>query len=89
MAIGFSRSVARTGANGFGRSAMGEPVEGSYRMKVDYDEDTVRFRIARDAIGSPDEVRVAVRVSGTRPNGKTTRTDWLGEPRSFTDWVAR
>jgi len=75
--------------DGFARSAVGEPVEGSYRMKVDYDQETVRFRIARDAIGSPEQVRVAVRVAGTRPNGSSTRTDWLGEPRSFTDWVAQ
>lgn len=74
--------------DGFPTKKWGEPVEGSYRMKVDYDGETVRFRIARDAIGSPDQVRVAVRVAGTRPNGKDTRTDWLGAPRSFTDWVA-
>ena len=75
--------------DGFSRSAVGEPVEGSYRMKVDYDTDQVRMRISREALGNPDEVRVAVRVAGTRPNGKNTRTDWLGEPRSFTDWVAQ
>ena len=51
----------------------GEPVEGSYRMRVDYDTEQVRMRISRDAIGSPDEVRVAVRVAGTRPDGKDTR----------------
>ena len=66
-----------------------EPVEGSYRMRVDYDTEQVRMRIARDAIGSPDEVRVAVRVAGSRPSGKNTKKDWLGEPRSFTDWVAQ
>ena len=75
--------------DGFATSTWGEPVEGSYRMKVDYDADQVRMRISRDAIGSPDEVRVAVRVAGTRPNGKNTRTDWLLAPRTFTDWVAQ
>lgn len=75
--------------DGFSRSAVGEPVEGSYRMSVDYDREMVRFRISREAIGSPDEVRVAVRVAGTRPDGASTRTDWLGAPRSFTDWVAQ
>ncbi|HEU4337881.1 MAG TPA: hypothetical protein VFR45_11250 [Nocardioides sp.] len=66
-----------------------EPVEGSYRMRVDYDADRVRFRISRAALGSPEEVRVAVRVAGTRPDGSETRTDWLGQPRSWTDWVAQ
>jgi hypothetical protein len=75
--------------DGFATSTWGEPVEGSYRMKIDYDADQVRMRISRDAIGSPDEVRVAVRVAGTRPNGKDTRTDWLVAPRTFTDWVAQ
>ena len=75
--------------DGFGHQKWGQPVEGSYRMKVDYETDHVRMRIARDAIGSPDEVRVAVRVSGTRTDGTSKGlVDWLGEPRSFTDWVA-
>jgi hypothetical protein len=74
--------------DGFARSAWGEPVEGSYRMKVDYDQEHVRMRISRDAIGSPEEVRVAVRVAGAKPDGSNTRRDWLGAPRSFTDWVA-
>lgn len=75
--------------DGFAASTWGEPVEGSYRMRIDYDADQVRMRISREALGSPEEVRVAVRVAGTRPNGKDTRVDWLGDPRSFTDWVAQ
>lgn len=75
--------------DGFSRLAQGEPVEGSYRMRVDYDDDHVRMRISREAIGSPEEVRVAVRVAGTRPDGSSTANDWLGAPRSFTDWVAQ
>lgn len=74
---------------GFATSAWGEPVEGSYRMTVDYDAETVRFKVARAALGSPEEVRVAVRVAGTRRDGSDTPNDWLGAPRSFTDWVAR
>jgi hypothetical protein len=75
--------------DGFANAAWGETVEGSYRMRVDYDKEQVRFRISREALGSPDEVRVAVKVAGTRTDGSTTRRDWLGEPRSFTDWVAQ
>ena len=58
-------------------------------MRVDYDAEQVRFRISREALGSPEAVRVAVRVAGTRADGSTTPTDWLGTPRSFTDWVAQ
>jgi hypothetical protein len=76
--------------DGFDHRTWEEPVEGSYRMKLNYTKDRVRMRIARDAIGSPEQVRVAVRVSGTRRDG-TGRglVDWLGEPRSFTEWVAQ
>lgn len=84
--VGTDYALIRT--DGFANQKWGEPVEGSYRMTVDYDTDQVRFRISRDAIGAPEQVRVAVRVAGTRPNGRNTRTDWLGEPRSFTDRVA-
>ncbi len=75
--------------DGFGHKKWGEPVEGSYRMRVDYDKEHVRMRISRAAIGSPEQVRVAVRVAGTRSDGSDTGIDWLGEPRSFTEWVAQ
>jgi hypothetical protein len=75
--------------DGFSRKAMGDPVEGSYRMSIDYDTEQVRMRMSREAIGSPDEVRVAVRVAGSRPDGSNTRRDWLGASRSFTEWVAQ
>ena len=74
--------------DGFAGSTWGDPVEGSYRMTVDYDKEQVRTRISREALGSPEQVRVAVRVAGTRTDGSDTRRDWLGEPRSFTEWVA-
>ncbi len=74
---------------GFGHKKWGEPVEGSYRMRVDYDREHVRMRISRETLGAPQQVRVAVRVAGTRRDGSDTRRDWLGEPRSFTDWVAQ
>lgn len=75
--------------DGFSTRTWGEPVEGSYRMRIDYDVEHVRMRISRETLGSPERVRVAVRVAGTRTDGSTTAKDWLGEPRSFTDWVAQ
>ncbi len=74
---------------GFGTKQWGDPVEGSYEMTVRYQKERVRMRIAREAVGSPEEVRVAVRVAGTRRDGTSDGlVDWLGEPRSFTAWVA-
>lgn len=76
--------------DGFGPKEWGAPVEGSYEMTVDYAREQVRVRMARTTLGVPDRVRVAVRVSGTRTDGTSTGlVDWLGEPRSFTRWVAR
>lgn len=74
--------------DGFANRLWGEPVEGSYRMRIDYDADQVRMRISREALDSPAAVRVAVQVAGTRRDGSITKRDWLGEARSFTDWVA-
>ena len=84
--VGTDYSLLHT--DGFAGSTWGDPVEGSYRMTVDYDKEQVRTRISRAALGSPEQVRVAVRVAGTRTDGSTTRRDWLGDPRSFTEWVA-
>ena len=76
--------------DGFGAKKWGAPVEGSYEMKVSYATERVRFRMSRAALGDPGDVRVAVRVSGTRTDGTSHGLgDWLGEPRSYTPWVAR
>ena len=75
---------------GFGHRRWGERVDGSHEMRVDYADEQVRMRMSRQALGHPGRVRVAVRVSGTRRDGTSHGlVDWLGEPRSFTRWVAR
>lgn len=83
--VGTDYMLLRT--DGFANKSWIEPVEGSYRMRADYDAEQVRMRISREAIGSPEEVRVAVRVAGSRPDGTSTPVDWLAGPRTFTDWV--
>lgn len=76
--------------DGFGSKRWGTPVRGSYDMTVDYAREQVRIRAARRTLGDPERVRVAVRVSGTRSDGTSAGlVDWLGEPRSLTDWVPR
>jgi hypothetical protein len=75
---------------GFGVRKWGDRVRGSYAMRIDYAADQVRMRMSRKALGHPGEVRVAVRVSGTRSDGSSAGlVDWLGEPHSFTPWVAK
>jgi hypothetical protein len=75
---------------GFGSRTWGEPVDGSYAMRIDYADEQVRMRMSRGALDNPGRVRVAVRVFGTRSDGSSAGlVDWLGEPHSFTRWVAR
>ena len=74
--------------DGFGHKKWGEPVEGSYRMRINYKKEHVRMRMSRASLGKPDEVRIAVRAAGTRTDGSAV-VDWLGKPRSFTQWVAK
>lgn len=75
---------------GFGNQQWGEPVDGTYRMRLDYVRHQVRMRISRDAIGSPEQVRVAVRVGWDARDGISRGlVDWLGEPRSFTEQVTQ
>lgn len=72
---------------GFGQKRWGDIVDGSWRMRLDFDKEHTVMRIARDAVGA-DDVRVAVKVAGTQPDGDRV-TDWLRGPRELTEWVAR
>ena len=75
---------------GFGPKRWGKPVDGAFSMRIDYAEDTVRMKMSRGAIGKAGKVRIAVRVSGTRTDGTSHGLiDWLGEPRTFTPWIAK
>lgn len=75
---------------GFGRRNWIAPVDGFYEMTLDYAAERTRMRISRKALGPTDEVRVAVRVSGTRRDGTSDGlVDWLREPRYLTRWVDR
>jgi hypothetical protein len=87
--VGVDYQLVRT--EGFGAKNWGKPVKhGDYVMKVNYRRDTVRTTISHVALGNPTEVRVAVRVSGSRSDGTTHGlVDWVGKPRSFTPWLAQ
>lgn len=76
--------------DGFGRSTWGRAVHGGYSMSIDYRSETVEVSIDRATLGGPDELRVAMRVSGTRRDGTSHGlVDWFGEPRDTTPWLAR
>lgn len=86
--VGTDYSLLET--EGFGHRKWGDRVDVSHEMTIDYAKERVRMRMSREALGNPGKVRVAVRVSGTRTDGSSDGlVDWLGEPRSFTRWVAK
>jgi len=76
---------------GFARGSWGDPVEnGDYILRIDYRKDVARVVLSRAALGDPDDVRVAVRASGTRTDGtRHGLVDWVGQRRSFTPWLSR
>ena len=76
---------------GFAASQWGDPVEhGDYQLRINYRTDKVKFLMSRHAIGDPTDVRVSVRVSGTRTDGTSHGlVDWLGSRRAFTPWIAQ
>ncbi len=73
---------------GFGLNKWGDPVDGSYSLKLDYDNEKSYFKISQAVLGNPDEVRVAVRVSGDRAGGGHV-VDWMGKPRRYSLWLQR
>jgi hypothetical protein len=76
--------------DGFGLNQWGDPVADglSYSLKLDYANEKSVFKISQEALGNPDRVRVAVRVSGDRAGGGHV-VDWMGQPRSFSLWLDR
>lgn len=70
---------------GFSQKSYGDPVEnGDYIMRINYQTDTVRVRMARAGLGDPDAVRVVMRAGG--PSGAV---DWVSKKRVFSPWIAR
>lgn len=63
-------------------------VRGFHIMKLDYDNDVARFRMAREALDHAGKVRVAVKTSGEQSDGDIVH-DWLGERRELSSWVKR
>ena len=76
---------------GFGHGQIGDRVEnGDYTMHVNYRRDRVHVTLSRHAIGDAGDVRVAMKASGTRSDGTSDGlTDWVGEPRTYTPWIAQ
>jgi hypothetical protein len=71
-----------------GWKAVGEPLSCRHSLSLDFAADRAYTWFGRKCLGSPTDVRVAVKVAGEKKNG-TIVTDWLGSRRHFTAWVAQ
>jgi len=66
-----------------GGEAVGDPLTCDHHVRLDFATDRLSFAAARDCIGSPASVRIAVKMRDEF-DGSHPVVDWLGEPRSWT-----
>jgi hypothetical protein len=67
--------------------AVGEPLTCDHHVRLNFAEDRLRFAAARDCLGSPESVRIGVKMRAEFDSSHPV-VDWLGEPRSWTDPLA-
>jgi hypothetical protein len=63
---------------------FGEGLTCRHRMRLDFPADRLVFAAARSCLGSPEKIRIAVRMRDDFDPSHPV-VDWLGEPRSWTD----
>lgn len=69
------------------RQAVGEPIDCDYSVQLQYGHDRMVFKADRDCLGTPDQLRVGVLMTDEWDSSHPVH-DWLGAPRSWTDWLA-
>lgn len=67
---------------------VGEPLTCPHQVQLQYGQDRLLFSAARSCLGDPARVRIGARMLDEH-DGSHPVKDWLGEPRSFTRWLAR
>jgi hypothetical protein len=63
---------------------VGEPLSCAHKVVLDFDADRLRFRAARACLDTPESVSVSVKMRDEWDSSHPV-TDWLGEPRSYTN----
>ena len=58
-----------------------------HSVSLDFKADVVTVWVARGCLGKPEKVRVAVKMVDLY-DGSHPITDWIGNDRSFTPWLA-
>ena len=66
-----------------GGRAVGEPLSCPHRLRLDFAGDRLVFGAARTCLGSPQSVRVGVKMRDDFDSSHPV-VDWLGAPRSWT-----
>jgi hypothetical protein len=67
--------------------AVGQPLTCDHAVHLGFATDVVRFTAARRCLGTPERVRVGVKMTDLY-DGSHPVTDWLGEPGSWTRWLS-
>lgn len=70
-----------------GWAQAGDRLSCPVSLRLDFDKDVATTRVARECLGYPGRVRVAVKMVDLY-DGSHPVTDWLGNPRSFTSYAA-
>ncbi|KQW53235.1 hypothetical protein ASC77_02775 [Nocardioides sp. Root1257] len=70
-----------------GGDVIGDPLTCAHKVRLDFAGDRLAFAATRACLGHPDSVRVAVLMRDEFDSSHPV-TDWLGAPRSYTDWIA-
>lgn len=65
-----------------------EPLTCRHRVDLEPGKDLVRFQTGRGCVGSPDEVRIGVKMVDEY-DASHPLTDWLKGPRKYTRWLDR
>lgn len=67
-----------------GGRPYGDPLSCPHKLRLDFAADRLVFAAARTCLGSPERVRISVKMRDEWDSSHPV-TDWLGAPRSWTD----
>ncbi|GAA4720555.1 hypothetical protein [Nocardioides conyzicola] len=65
---------------------VGEPLTCPHQVRLDYAADRLTLATARTCIGSPESIRIGVKMRDDW-DASHPMVDWLGAPRSYTAWL--
>jgi hypothetical protein len=70
-----------------GWKPVGEPLTCDHQVRLNFKADHLKAKVARACLGTPDEIRVAVKMTDAY-DASHVLVDWMKKPRGFTTWLA-